>query len=97
MCSVCVSILGPLFFIIYVNDLHCASDLFRFILYADDSTFHTLLDGLGICPDQINDIINLQLEIVNEWLKANMLALNVMKTKYMIFSKPGLQVPAYHA
>ena len=35
--------------------------------------------------------------MVNEWLEVINLALNVMKTKYMIFSKPGLQVPAYHA
>ena len=97
MCSVCVSILGPLFFIIYVNDLHCATDLFRFIFYADNSTLYTSLDELGACPNQMNEQMNnkwnQQLTTGNgEWLKANKLASTVMKTKYMIFSRPELQV-----
>ena len=40
------SILGPLCFIIYVNDLHCASDLFRFILYFFIYTLRRQLDAL---------------------------------------------------
>ena len=37
------SILGPLIFIIYINDMHIASKYFAFIMYADDTTLlHTI-------------------------------------------------------
>ena len=38
------SILGPLFFLIYMNDMPQASSLFKFILYADDTTLFSALD-----------------------------------------------------
>ncbi len=38
------SILGPLFFITYINDIANASSLFDFIIYADDTTLSTTLE-----------------------------------------------------
>ena len=38
------SILGPLLFIIYINDLCNASKLFRMIIHADDTTLYSTLD-----------------------------------------------------
>ena len=79
------SILGPLLFIIYVNDAPNSSDKLKFILFADDtsliSTFFTFTSN-----NQIDfNLINKELDNVFDWLCANKLSLNVSKTKFMVF------------
>ena len=80
------SILGPLLFIIYINDFARASSIFDFICYADDTTLFSTLNNLvnaqNINPDII---INKELAKINEWLEINKLSLNVTKTKFMVF------------
>lgn len=74
------SILGPLLFILYINDLPNATS-FLTNLFADDTTFSKSNNNL-------NDLIadsNLELDKAKNWFRANKLALNVSKTKYMIF------------
>ena len=74
------SILGPLLFIIYMNDTHKSSTFFDFILYADDTT---LFNPLGdTCP--VN-VVNSELNKIFNWLCANKLSINVTKSKYIIF------------
>ena len=77
------SILGPLFFLIYINDLYKVSNSCYPIMYADDSSlFFSGEDG--------NDLIqlaNTELLKIYQWLNANKLSLNVKKSKYMLFSK----------
>lgn len=80
------SILGPLLFLIYINDISLCSDILSSILYADDSTFSTCIDELGT-ENSINDILNSELQKVSDWLKANRLCLNASKTKFMLFDK----------
>ena len=65
------SILGPLLFILYINDLHMASDKFKAILYADDTTLVSTVSAFkqnGGAPDckLLSDNINYELTRINE-------------------------------
>ena len=76
------SVLGPLLFLLYINDLHLSTNLFT-ILFADDTTFqHTSLD-----LNSLFDTVNAELEKIRVWFESNKLTLNVSKTKFMIFTK----------
>ena len=77
------SILEPLLFSIYINDLPKTCPKFNCIMYADDTTLYSFLENI-----ESNDVereINCELDKVNLWLKANKLSLNVTKTKCMFF------------
>ena len=75
------SILGPLLFLIYMNDIPQASSHFKFILYADDTTLFSTIQ-LQFASDTD---INQELIRVHDWLAVNRLSLNIKKTKYIIF------------
>ena len=78
------SILGPLLFIIYVNDLCQASALLEPIMFADD----TNLFCSGSDIQSLFRIANRELEKISTWFKANKLSLNESKTKFTFFHKP---------
>ena len=76
------SLLGPLLFILYINDLQNSSDLLSFICFADDSNlFLSHRD-----PNTLITKMNRELKLVQSWIHANKLSLNIEKTHYMIFS-----------
>ena len=74
------SILGPLLFLIYINDLPRVSPLFNMVMYADDTTLYCNLSN----NTNENDL-NSELHKISEWLASNKLSLNVQKTKFMVF------------
>ncbi len=81
------SILGPLFFIIYINDISNASKMFDFIIYSDDTTLSTTIEITirnSSCLTTSN-ILNKELSNGNSWLNLNKLSLNLKTSKYMIF------------
>ena len=75
------SVLGPLLFLIYINDIRISSTLLKFILFADDTNIIFTAKSLV----ELTTVVNLELKIVSDWFKANKLSLNISKTKYIIF------------
>ena len=76
------SILGPLLFLLYINDLPNASS-FDVRLFADDACL--LLDDKN--PLFLEQRVNLELTKINNWMKINKLSINYSKTNYIIFTK----------
>ena len=81
------SILGPLLFLNNMNDIpQAASSLFKFILYADDTSLFSALDySLSLDIPASSELFNRELSRVGEWLIINRLSINITKTKYMLF------------
>ena len=74
------SILGPLLFLIYMNDIPNCTEYFNFILYADDTTLSSTIRIPSVSLININN----ELAKVYDWLAVNKLSLNIGKTKYVI-------------
>ncbi len=81
------SILGPLLFIIYINDMPKVSKILSFIMYADNTTLSSILKAFQpyTTTYNIDELINSELRKVSEWLIVNKLSLNVSKTKFSLF------------
>ena len=79
------STLGPLLFIIYINDLYLSSN-FKVNLFADDA--HLLLSNQS--PKTLQTKVNTELIKISNWLKTNQLTLNLTKTTYLIITKKTL-------
>ena len=72
------SILGPLFFLIYINNIPNSSNLFNFLMYADDTTLYCCLEDIDSVNKEL--VLNSELKGVHLWLSANKLTLNVNKS-----------------
>ena len=81
------SILGPLLFLIYINDLAMASAKCTPIMYADDTTLLSTLDNFNGNQSTNQHAIQINAELIKivDWLTVNKLSLNINKTKMMIF------------
>ena len=75
------SILRPLFFLLYINDINNASNLLNLILFADDTNVFMSHKDLNY----LSDMLNLEMDKLSIWFKANKLSLNLKKTKFMVF------------
>ena len=81
------SVLGPLLFLIYINDLPTVNNISYILMYADDTTLFCNFDST-----QNEFTINNELDNVYRWLCSKKLSLNVSKTKYMCFHIPKRKV-----
>ena len=75
------SVLGPLLFLLYINDLPNISDKLNFFLFADDTNIYYESDNLL----ELEKTVNEELRKLCLWLNINRLALNVGKTNFVIF------------
>lgn len=75
------SILGPLLFTIYINDIVNSSQILQMILFADDT--NVFLSGRDIL--EVNTALNIELAKLSKWFKLNKLSLNISKTNAIIF------------
>ena len=84
------SILGPLLFILYINDIINCSKYFIFILFADDTNLFYSCKNIF----QLFDIANSELAKLSQWFRANKLSLNIKKTNYILFGNKRLPLNA---
>jgi len=77
------SILGPLLFLLYINDLVNATSTGSMILFADDTNI--IYEDRNL--SELIQIVNSDLEKVADWFRVNKLSLNVDKTKFIVFQK----------
>ena len=75
------SVLGPLIFLIYINDLPNISNKLKFFLFADDTNIYFESDNLF----KLEMVINTELKKLNLWLNINRLSLNISKTNFLTF------------
>ena len=75
------SVLSPLLFLLYINDIQFCSELISIVLFADDTNIlfrHT-------CLKQLNEVIQIEMNKITDWLNANKLSINTEKTKFILF------------
>ena len=75
------SILGPLLFLIYVNDIAFVSQSLFTVMFADDTNAIITHKNLSTLEEQCNS----EMKKISNWVNANKLSLNVKKTQYMLF------------
>jgi len=81
------SVLGPILFLIYINDMSNCSRELNFVHFADDTTVFFS----GDVVDDAVAVVNVELLKVQNWLYANRLSLNTNKTSAMIMSNTRTQ------
>ena len=70
------SLLGPLLFILYINDFQNSSNVLSFILFADDTSVFFSHKN----PDTLLNTVNNELKYIPAWICCNKLSLNVTKS-----------------
>ena len=78
------SILGPLLFTIMVNDLPHVITQSQIMLYANDA----IIFYSSRSPLEIESILNSELKKIQAWVQTNKLAVNPVKTQFMLFGSP---------
>ena len=82
------SVLGPLLYLIFCNDLYkCANDS-KLIMFADDSSISKTHENIKY----IFETLNKELSLVIDWFRANKLSLNLSKTNYVLFKPKSMAI-----
>jgi hypothetical protein len=83
------SVLGPLLFLLYINDLHRAIKFSKTYHFADDTNLLNINSSIFSIKSQLNR----DLKSMNLWLLANKISLNATKTELIFFRKPSQKRP----
>ena len=75
------SIIGPLLFLIYINDICNASSVLKFVLFADDTNVFLSHPNHNV----LNETMNIELPKILTWFRCNKLSLNLSKTNFIHF------------
>ena len=75
------SVLGPLLFLLYINDIYNSPKKFNFYLFADDTNLLYADKSLR----SLENTVNTELSNVSKWLMVNKLSLHVSKSNFVIF------------
>ena len=86
------SVLGPLLFLIYINDLHNSILHSKVYHFADD----TNLLRISSSYKKLQKNLNSDLKKLSNWLDANKISLNCTKTELFFFHKPLSIIPHHH-
>jgi len=80
-----LSTVGPILFLLYINDFTSASNLLNFVLFADDT--NKFIDHHN--PNTLIDLLNTELKLLDTWFIANKLSLDINKTNFVVFTGLG--------
>ena len=83
------SILGPLLFLIFIEDIKRAGHEGELLLFADDGNYYESSDN----HHQLIELVNCKIHFITRWFLANRLAINVIKTEAMLFSRRLIYFP----
>ena len=85
------SILGPLLFLIYINDIVNSSNVLSFVLFADDTTVYVHNDSI----DSAIKILNTELAKVALWFDSDQVTLNVNKHRLSYYLVKNVDSPKW--
>ena len=82
------SVLGPLLFLLYINDLHRSMKFCKVYHFADD----TNLLRISNSPQKLQKHLNIDLKLLYKWLLANKISLNCSKTEMIMFKRASIKI-----